>query len=236
MKTFFVSLFGPDIRVELPDGSKRPLNDYLLPNAIFTIAALLLMASTFLPYWRMTMTAPQYPKGLHVNVYVNHLEGDMREIDELNHYLGMPVLDAGGQLERSFALVAIVALGLVLAASVFVHNQFAALLALPVILYPAIFVADLYSILYTYGHSIDPKSALGSAIKPFTPPLVGVGKVGQFGTIAEFQIGFLIAILAVGVVLIGLYFHRRAYKPVVDARKRLSQQHAAETTTAAVNA
>ena len=39
-----------------------------------------------------------------MDVYVNHLEGDMREIDELNHYLGMPPLDEGGRLERSISI------------------------------------------------------------------------------------------------------------------------------------
>jgi hypothetical protein len=227
MKNFFASLLGPDIQVELADGTKRPLNDYLLPSAIFTIAALILMASTFMPYWRMGMTAPQYPKGLYVNVYVNHLEGDMKEIDSLNHYLGMPTLNEGGQLERSLSLVAIIALGLVLAASVFVHNQFAVLLALPVLAFPVIFLADLWYILYTYGHSIDPTSPLGSAIEPFTPPLVGAGKIGQFGTAASLEIGFYLAVLAAVVVLIGLYFHRRAYKPVLEARKYAAAQAAA---------
>lgn len=230
MKNFFSSLLGPDIQVELADGTRRPLNEYLVPNAIFTIAALILVASTFLPYWRMDMTAPQYPKGLHVDVYVNHLEGDMKEIDALNHYLGMPTLDEGGRLERSLALFAIVSLGLILAASVFVHNQFALLLALPMLAYPFIFLADLWYILYSYGHSIDPTSALGSAIKPFTPPLVGEGKIGQFGTVSSLEAGFYLAVLAAVVVLIGLYFHRRAYKPVLEARKNVAMQ------TTAVNA
>lgn len=224
MKKFIVSLFGPDLYVALPDGSKRPLNDYLMPNAIFMVAALLLIVSVFMPYWRMEMTAPQYPKGLYVNVFVNHLEGDMREIDALNHYLGMPPLDEGGQLERSLSLFALLALGLLLAASVFVHNQWALLLALPVLAYPLIFVADLWYILYTYGHSIDPQSALGGAIKPFTPPIIGQGNVGQFGTYATFESGFFFAVAAAIVVLIGLYFHRRAYKPVLEARKQLEQK------------
>lgn len=182
------------------------------------------------------MTAPQYPKGLSVNVYVNRLEGDMKEIDSLNHYLGMAPLDSGGQLERSISLAAILAIGLLLAASVFVHSKWAILFVLPVLLYPLIFVADLWFILYQFGHSIDPKSALGGAIQPFTPPIVGMGKVGQFGTIANFEIGFYLALLAVVVALIGLYFHRRAYKPVADARKKMSEQKAVETKSAAVNA
>lgn len=227
MKNFIVSLFGPDIQVELADGSRRPLNAFMVPNAIFTIAALILVASTFLPYWRMEMTAPQYPKGLSVDVYVNRLEGDMREIDALNHYLGMPPLDEGGRLERSLSLLAIVSIGLILAASVFVHNQFALLLALPILAFPFIFLADLWYILYTYGHSIDPTSALGGAIKPFTPPLIGAGAIGQFGTSSSLEIGFFLSLLAGVITLIGLYFHRRAYKPVVEARKHAAAQAAA---------
>jgi hypothetical protein len=136
----------------------------------------------------------------------------------------MPELDKGGQLERSISAVAIVILGLLLISAVFVHNQWAAVLALPILGYPVIFLADLWYILYQYGHSIDPKSALGGAIKPFTPPLWGEGKVGQFGTVANFEIGFYLAIAAVLVALIGMWFHRSAYKPLADARKRVRAQ------------
>jgi hypothetical protein len=216
----FLSL-DPDVKVLLPDGSTRGLMDYLWPSALLMLAALLLMISMFVSYWSMTMTAPQYPKGLKVDVYVNHLEGDMREIDELNHYLGMPKLDEGGRLERSISVIALVVLGLLLIAGVFIHNQWAGVLALPVLGFPFVFIADLWLILYRYGHSIDPESALGGAIEPFTPPILGVGKVGQFGTVAQFEIGFYLAIAAVFAVLLGLWFHRAAYKPIVDARKRV---------------
>jgi copper chaperone NosL len=111
-------------------------------------------------------------------------------------------------------------LGLLLVGAVFVHNQWAGLLALPVLAYPVIFLADLGFILYTYGHSIDPRSALGGAIDPFTPPLLGEGIIGQFRTLAEFGLGFYFALAAVVVVLAGLWFHRAAYKPIVDARRR----------------
>ncbi len=221
----------PDVKVVLPDGSTRSLTTYLLPSALLMLAALMLMISMFLPYWSMTMTAPQYPKGLRVEVYVSHLEGDMREIDELNHYLGMKRLDEGGQLERSISVYAIVVLGLLLMGGVVIHNQWAGVLALPALGFPFIFVADLWWILYQFGHSIDPTSALGGAIKPFTPPVLGVGKVGQFGTIASFEIGFYLAVAALGVVLMGLWFHRAAYKPIVDARKR-AQTLTAQTVQA----
>lgn len=218
------SVFDPDVKVLLPDGSTRRLMDYLIPSALLMLAALLLVISIFLPYWSMTMFAPQYPKGLRVDVYVNHLQGDVAEIDALNHYLGMPPLDEGGQLERSVSRLSVLVFGLLLVAAVFVHNQWAGLLALPVIAYPFIFLADLWFILYTYGHSIDPQSALGGAIDPFTPPLFGQGTIGQFRTVAEFGPGLWLAFAALVVVAAGLWFHRAAYKPVVEARQRVAAQ------------
>ena len=219
----------PDVKVLLPDGSQKSLLTYQLPSAILVLAALLLVVSMFQPYWSITMTAPQYPKGLTVDVYVNHLEGDMQEIDGLNHYLGMPPLDEGGRFERQISVAALAVLGFLLIAATFVHNKWAAILSIPALLWPVIFLADLWLILYRYGHSIDPESALGSAIEPFTPPLLGVGKIAQFGTIAELQIGFYLAIAAVVVILIGLWFHRAAYKPIVDARQRIRTQEIAAT-------
>lgn len=216
----------PDVKVLLPDGTIRRLLDYLLPSALLMLAAMLLVVSIFTPYWSMTMKAPQYPKGLKVDVYVNRLEGDVREIDSLNHYLGMPPLDEGGQLERSVSVLALTTLGLLLVAAVFVHNQWAAVLALPAIGFPIIFLADLWYILYQYGHSIDPQSALGGAIEPFTPPLFGQGLIGQFETVARPELGLWLAAAATLVVLAGLWFHRAAYKPIVDARRRLKMAQA----------
>ena len=195
--------------------------DYLIPSALLMLAALLLIISVFLPYWSMTLQAPQYPQGLKTEVYVNQLAGDVDEIDALNHYLGMPPLDEGGQLERSISAVALVVLGLLLIAAVFVHNRWAAVLALPALLFPFVFLADLWWILYQYGHSIDPTSPLGGAIDPFTPPIFGSGTVGQFATVARPEAGLYLAFAAVLVILIGLWFHRAAYKPVVEARERV---------------
>lgn len=209
-----------DVKVLLPDGSTRPLLDYLIPSALLMLAALLLMISSFVPWWSMTLKAPQYPKGLTVEAYLTRLEGDIREVDGLNHYLGMPPLDEGGRLERSLAIYAVATFGLLLVAGVFVHNRWAALLALPALAFPAVFLADLALILYRYGHSIDPESALGGAVDPFTPPLFGAGTIGQFGTQARAEAGLILALAAAAVVLVGLWYHRRAYKPIVDARRR----------------
>jgi hypothetical protein len=190
---------------------------YLLPTIFLTLAAMCLLVSIFLPYWRMRLLAPQYPGGLEVQVYVNRLTGDVREIDGLNHYIGMRPLGEAAQLERSLSIIAIAVLSLLVVAAIIIHSRWAALFALPALLYPAIFLGDLGFWLRNFGQNLDPKAALSSSIKPFVPPVLGEGIIGQFRTVAVVDRGFSLAVFAVMLILIGLYCHRRAYKPLAEA-------------------
>src|SRR5512146_1574491 len=109
---------------------------YLLPALCFCGAAGLLLFSSSLPYWQMVLHAPQYPKGLTVVAYLNHLTGDVQEIDGLNHYIGMRPLNQAAQFERTASALMVGAVALLLVAAIFIHNWWAALLALPALLFP----------------------------------------------------------------------------------------------------
>ncbi|MBP8947605.1 MAG: hypothetical protein KBG73_02110 [Candidatus Promineofilum sp.] len=187
---------------------------FRLPNVLLGAAAVLLLVSMFLPYWKMTLHAPQYPSGLSVEVFVNRMTGDVAEIDGLNHYIGMRPLGEAAQLERAVSMVAVAFLVLLVLAAIYVHSPWAALLALPAILWPFIFIADMYYWMRNFGLNLDPTAPLSSSIEPFVPPILGSGMVGQFETVATFQIGLWLAFLAVGLILAGLYYQRRAYKPL----------------------
>lgn len=189
---------------------------YMWPTLCMAGAAILIIISIFLPYWSLVLHAPQYPKGLVVNAYVNHLEGDVSEIDGLNHYIGMRPLGEAAQLERSISIFAISALALLVLAAVFIHSPWSALLALPAILLPPVFLADLFFWLSNFGQNLDPKAALSNAVKPFTPTILGEGIIGQFKTVAYADFGLLLASAASILILIGLYLQRRAYKPLRD--------------------
>lgn len=201
-----------------PQEAKRLLHrQYLVPSLFFGAAALCILISIFLPYWEMELEAPQYPKGLYANLYVNRLTGDVREIDGLNHYIGMRPLGEAATLEKSLSIFAIVALALATASVMFVHNKWAALLALPVVMYPIIFLADLFFWLRLFGQNLDPRAALSSSVDPFTPPLIGSKQIANFVVITRVDTGFYLALLAVALVIVGMYFHWRTYKPLVDA-------------------
>lgn len=192
---------------------------YVIPTLLFAAATVLLIVSIFWPYWRLTLHAPQYPKGLTVQAYLNRLEGDVFEIDGLNHYIGMRPLNEAAQFEREVSIIGVSALALLILAAIFVHTRWAALLALPALLFPAIFLADLQFWMANFGQNLDPRAPLSSSIKPFVPPVLFEGRIGQFRTWAEPDVGLYLAIAASLVILVGLYFHRRAYKPLVDAER-----------------
>jgi hypothetical protein len=191
---------------------------YRAPTVILWLARFALLVSIFVPYWRMKLEAPQYPDGLFVEAYLNRLTGDVREIDGLNHYIGMRPLNEAAQLERSLSIAAIIALMLLVEGAAIVRTKWAALLTLPAIVFPAFFLGDLYFWLHNFGQNLDPNAALSNAIEPFTPPVLGVGVIGQFRTIAYPGTGLILSAIASVLIIVGLFFHRRAYKPLVDAR------------------
>ncbi|MGE0480580.1 MAG: nitrous oxide reductase family maturation protein NosD [Phycisphaerae bacterium] len=224
------NILGPRVpREELRNRTVR----YVLPTALLVLAGALLGGSYTQCYWKMTLHAPQYPKGLHVQAYLNRLEGDVHEIDGLNHYIGMRPLNDAAQLERqtSAMMVAVVA-GLLLAA-VFIHSRWAALAALPGLLFPIGFLADLQYWLASFGTNLDPHAALSSSIKPFVPPVLGVGMIGQFKTVAAPGAGWWLAVAASLVIVVALYFHRRAYKPLFDRRRTRGPSAAPASSAAA---
>ena len=215
MPKWLEKIIGPRVSSEL---LARERKRFLLPTLFLGSAAFLLLVSIFLPYWKLTLYAPQYPQGLSVEVYLNRVVGDVREIDLLNHYIGMRPLAEAAQLERSLSIFAIVVIALLVLGAIYIHSPFAAVLSLPALLFPPIFLADLYYWLWSYGTHLDPHAPL--RVPPFVPPLIGVGKVGQFKTVATWGIGLWLAIFASLLIVIGLYFHRRAYKPLVEAAQR----------------
>ncbi len=208
-------LIGPRVPPELRQARQRQFRRLTL---LFAGAAILLVVSIFLPYWRLTLLAPQYPGGLEVRAYLNRLEGDVREIDGLNHYIGMRPLDEAAQLERTLSIAAVASIALLVLGAIWIHNRNAAWLSLPALLYPAIFLADLQYWLRDFGTNLDPRAPLSSAIKPFVPPVLGRGTVGQFATVATPGSGLILAAAASLLILAGLYLHRRAYKPLVEAQ------------------
>jgi copper chaperone NosL len=216
MAGFLGKLVGP--RVPSDQLRAHPWR-FALPTMVFTAARVLLLVSIFFPYWHMDLDAPQYPDGLYLTAYVHHLEGDVKEIDGLNHYIGMRPLNQAATFERAAAIWFIIAMVLLVEGAAYVHSRYAVLLAVPAVLFPVGFLADLQYWLATFGQNLDPDAPLSSSVKPFVPTILGDGGIGQFKTYSEVGIGFWMALAAGGLLVVGFFFHRRAYKPLVEASR-----------------
>ncbi len=188
--------------------SRQPT--FRISTLFFVAAAILLALSTFFPYWRMRLNAPQYPNGLYVTVYVNHMTGDVAEIDGLNHYIGMAPLDDAAKIERAIAPIAMVVIALLILGVALIHSKWFAIFAIPAMTFPLIFLADLWLWLRFYGNNLDPTAPLSSAIKPFTPAVLFTGHVGQFSTTAWVLPGWYLALLAAILTGVGLHYRRQA--------------------------
>lgn len=208
-------LLGPRVPDEIWEKDRMR---FLLPPVVFFIASLLLLISIFLPYWSLKLHAPQYPGGLEAKLYVNQVTGDVSEIDGLNHYIGMKPLGEAAPLERSLSIYAIIGIALLTLGAIYVHSPVVLFLSIPALLYPAFFLADLYFWMWNFGMNLDQRAPLSGSIKPFVPPLLGEGKIGQFKTVATWETGLYLAIVSSILILAGLYFHRRAYKPLMEKK------------------
>lgn len=167
------------------------------------------------PWWFFRLYAPQYPHGLTLMISLQGLSGDVREINMLNHYIGMAPLDQAAAVERTYAAPAVGALLVALMALTYLASR-ARSWILPALgaLFPVGFVADAMFWLYRFGHHLDPHAPLRLA--GFTPQLFGNGTIGQFMTFARPERGFWLAVAAV--VLLAFAALVRA-RPVFSAAK-----------------
>jgi hypothetical protein len=162
----------------------------------------------------MVLEAPQYPGGLAMRVFVNYMTGDedprrdeVREIDGLNHYIGMKSLFEAATFERSIALPAVFVMAGLLVVAAVLRRKWVWLLTLPAALFPFAYLGDLALWLTYYGHNLDPYAPLSSAIEAFTPPILGEGVIGQFRTVASVHTGWFLAVSASICILVGIVFH-----------------------------
>ncbi len=177
-------------------------------TALILVAAIAYVSSYFLPYWNMTLYAPQYPGGLKVEIYLHQIEGDVREIDILNHYIGMEKLEEAAVRERALAPWMIGGIGAALLVFVLIPGRrWAWVLLLPGLLFPVGFVGTTYYWLYTYGNNLDPRAPIN--IEPFTPTMFGEGVIGQFRTVAGPGAGAYLALAAALLIALSFWLRRR---------------------------
>lgn len=186
------------------------------PRLLLALAAGLIVVAYFLPLWNLTMFAPQYPNGLRLDIYSHTLSAghggqDIKEINLLNHYIGMRDLAAEDFTEFKWMPFVIGGVALLVLRAV-VHGTVAALVDSSVVFfYFAAF--SLWSFgykLYRYGHDLAPTAAV--KVDPFMPPMFGYSRIANFEVYSYPQAAsyaMTVALLLLGLALFMAWRARR---------------------------
>src|SRR5262252_8110945 len=162
----------------------QPLS--LRSRVAILIAVLALVPAFIFPLWHMTFRSNQYPDGLSLHIYAYQLEGgltpsrdDLREINTLNHYIGMRPLLESDFSEFTWLPFAIGGLALLALRAMVVGKCSNLIDVFVLFVYFGLYSFwSFFHRLYAYGHNLDPAAAI--KVQPFTPPLIGARVVGNF--------------------------------------------------------
>lgn len=184
---------------------------------VVAAAALLLLLLYVTPMWRIDLGAPQYPEGLGLRIWVHQIEGaspnDLRNINGLNHYIGMHAIEPDQITELRYMPVIVgvlIVTGLLVALVGRRSLLFGWLGA-----YLAVAIAglvDFWKWEYNYGHELDPTAAIKIPGMAFQPPLIGGKQLLNFHASSWPDIGGAAAILSLTVVLVVGFVELRRWR------------------------
>lgn len=186
-----------------------------LPYFLVLCSAILLISLYFVPIWKIDLSAPQYPEGLGMTIYIDRFAGDVRQISNLNHYIGMRAIS--DDMFPEFAYIIYLLGGLIAVGIVTFILKRKWLLYLYVVLLllgGVAGLADMYKWGYDYGHNLDPHSAIKIPGMTYQPPLIGYKQLLNFGAWSTPDIGGWIALVAFLLALLSVYYLIKKQKTV----------------------
>jgi copper chaperone NosL len=201
----------------------------LTSRILILVAVVALLPVYFFPLWNMSFYSNQYTDGLVLHIYSYQLEGgktpnrdDLREINSLNHYIGMRPL-----LESDFSeftwIPLVVGLLIILALRAMVLGKMSNLVDVFVmfVYFGAFSMWSFYHRLYMYAHNLDPTASI--KVQPFTPPFFGSKQIANF-TVNSFPGPGAYAFFAFAILLlVAIILSARRKNPKAQPASSLNQ-------------
>lgn len=185
---------------------------------ILAISLIPLVLAFTAPLWNIHMEAPQYPKGLDMYIYVDHLEGgndglDVDEINNLNHYIGMDQITRETLVDLDWIPFALGFLGLLVLRCAAIGTVRSLIDVAILTTYVSGFAFFRFvSTLHRFGHELSPTAPF--KVEPFTPAIFGKKQIANFLTesypaAGSYYLG-LFVLLTIGALAWHLIAGRRA--------------------------
>ena len=184
-------------------------------SKLFMILGVLLLLPLFiLPLWNITLEAPQYPVPLGMDIHVNKIVDsnphDVKNINLMNHYVGMKNIPAHLPEFDIFPIVIIVMviLGLLIAfkANYKWYLFWFGLMSILGILG----MYDFYLWEYDYGHTLKPNAIIkftndDGTPMAYQPPLFGTKKILNFTAHSYPRLGAYLMFVGMALTLVAYY-------------------------------
>lgn len=155
---------------------------------IMIFGALMPLMLFIFPLWNITLEAPQYPEPLGMDIWINkvadHNPNDIKNINLMNHYIGMKDVPVEMKEFEIFPIVILfmAVLGVIFG---FIGNRKLFLTwGIIFILLGLVGVYDFYLWLYDYGHNLSPHAAIKIPGQGYMPPLFGAKSILNFNAIS----------------------------------------------------
>ncbi len=190
-----------------------PLNSR--SRILVLVAAVMLIPTLLFPLWKLTLVSNQFPEGLLLKIYAQKLEGgvsqyrdDLKEINALNHYIGMRPLKEDDFTEFKW-IPFVIGGALLLALRAAVFGKMSKLIDLLVLFtYFGLFsLWSFYDKLYLYGHELDPTAAV--KVEPFMPPVFGHVTMANFEVYSFPALGSYFMMMVPVLFVAAVWFSRR---------------------------
>jgi len=195
-------------------------------SKILMILGPLLMLGLFIfPLWNITLEAPQYPIPLGLNMHINKFsdvhEFDTKNINLMNHYVGMKYIPETIPEFTIFPIV--IGIMVVLGVLIGIFGNYKWFLAWFVVM-SILGIAGMYDFYlweYDYGHNLDPKAIMnfknpdGSPMG-FQPPLLGTKHILNFVAHSYPRLGAYLMFIGMSLTLVAFFLGKK------EARKEMN--------------
>lgn len=172
------------------------------------VGVILPLALFVFPLWNITLEAPQYPIPLGMDIYINDFADanphDIKNINLMNHYVGMKYIPESIPEFKIFpaVIISMVVIGLIIGFKA--NYKWYLVWFIVMCVLGAAGMYDFYLWEHDYGHNLDPKAIMkftnpDGSIMGFQPPLFGSKDILNFRAHSYPQLGAYF--LAIGMAL-----------------------------------
>jgi len=195
----------------------EPLMEKKVARYFMLIASGILVFVYLLPIWKISISAPQYPEGLGMYIWINEITGenknDLKTINGLNHYIGMKEINPASIPELTimpYLIGFFIVTGLVL--SFKPRENMILAWAVLFILVGIVGLYDYYIWGYDFGHDLSNDAPIKIPGMSYQPPLIGSKQLLNINTTSLPYFGSYAIFISILSSLVSYYLLRRKRK------------------------